>query len=283
MAGTLYIESHASLKEHPKLTRLMQELGVSRLTAIGHLHCLWWWAARYADDGQTAQWGPAAIAEGALWTGAPADFTRALQTAGFMDPDGYLHDWPDYFKLTSRREADRKRKSENKKENSIGIPSEFHRNSGPTRPYQTKTLPDRDQTGPDRTGPKEPLSGATPDPVPEIAARIIADLNERSGRAFKSVGDTLSKIRARLAEGFTEAEFIEANKRMVAKWRHDPKMCRYIRPETLYAKSHLDSYRNEPITLADTGRLSPIGAAAVHTIAEWAEERKAKEANHVDD
>jgi hypothetical protein len=47
----LYTPSHAELAQHPKTRKLARLLGVSIPTALGHLHLLWHFALKYAQDG----------------------------------------------------------------------------------------------------------------------------------------------------------------------------------------------------------------------------------------
>lgn len=108
-----WLESHQALADHPKTRKLMRILGVSKPTAIGHLHCLWWWALDYADDGRLSRYDALDIAIGAEWEGEPADLVAALVQAGFLDRDGdtlTIHDWDDYAgKLVSRRRQNAQR------------------------------------------------------------------------------------------------------------------------------------------------------------------------------
>lgn len=99
-----YIESHQELGSHPKTRKLARLLGISRATAVGHLHFLWWWATDYAGDGCLARFDPLDIAVGAEWDGDPDAFLAALIDAGFVDPDRAIHDWDEYAgKLNDRR------------------------------------------------------------------------------------------------------------------------------------------------------------------------------------
>ena len=94
-----WIESHQELRRHPKTRRVMRTLGVPVAQAIGHLHCLWWWAMDYAQDGDLSRYVNGDIADAAEWTGDPEQFVMALVEAGFIDQsdDGMrLHDWDDY-------------------------------------------------------------------------------------------------------------------------------------------------------------------------------------------
>lgn len=81
--------------------------------------------------------------------------------------------------------------------------------------------------------------------VRDAAAQAVAHLNRRCRRNFKADSPaTLRLVRARMREGHTAADFIAVvdNK---AHWMTDPKMRRYLRPETLWCAKHFESYLNE--------------------------------------
>lgn len=115
-----WIESHQTLREHPKLHRLARLLDVPRTSAAGLLHFLWWWALDHAEDGNITHFDALDIALAAGWEGDPEVFLGALidcgpgDRAGFVERvDGglYLHDWYEFAgKLIDRRVRDRERK-----------------------------------------------------------------------------------------------------------------------------------------------------------------------------
>ena len=81
--------------------------------------------------------------------------------------------------------------------------------------------------------------------VRDVAARAVGHLNRRCRRRFKpDAPATLRLVRARMREGHAAADFIAVvdNK---AHWMTDPKMRRYLRPETLWCAKHFESYLNE--------------------------------------
>lgn len=108
-----WIESHQTLREHPKTKRAARLLRISRVQVIGHLHCLWWWALDYAQDGNITAYSPDDIADAADWVGDPDEFLNALIKAGGGERPGFierngdglaLHDWWEYAgKLVGRR------------------------------------------------------------------------------------------------------------------------------------------------------------------------------------
>jgi len=94
-----WIESHQSLRNHPKTKRLCRLLGIDLAKAIGHLHLLWWWCLDYAQDGSLATYDAYIVADAAEWEGDPDLFVTALLEAGFLERNGeelIIHDWWDY-------------------------------------------------------------------------------------------------------------------------------------------------------------------------------------------
>jgi len=74
---------------------------------------------------------------------------------------------------------------------------------------------------------------------------ILEDLNSISGKhfSFKSKA-TQRLIQARFDEGRTVEDFKKVH-RNKSDWKDDPKWNKFLRPETLYAASHFESYLNE--------------------------------------
>lgn len=114
-----WVESHQSLGRHPKTRKMARLLDIDTVTAIGHLHLLWWWALDYADDGDLSEFDAADIAVGAEWPGDPEAFVEALKECGtgggngFVNQSMQIHDWHDYAgKLVERRRANRRRMRE---------------------------------------------------------------------------------------------------------------------------------------------------------------------------
>lgn len=105
----MWIESHQSLRSHPKLLRLAGILGVSEPTAVGHLHYLWWWCLDYAEDGNLEAYTDGEIAKAAGWTRDSAKFVQALTAANWLDGK-VIHDWNEYGgRLMHKREQSRNR------------------------------------------------------------------------------------------------------------------------------------------------------------------------------
>ena len=116
VVATLWIESHASLRDHPKLKRLSRFLGISKHEAIGLLHCLWWWAQEYVQNSEGSVIPPYEaedIKDATEWAGGSDELLSSLIKAGFLDESNgkvCIHDWGKYIgKLLARLEKDRQR------------------------------------------------------------------------------------------------------------------------------------------------------------------------------
>jgi uncharacterized phage protein (TIGR02220 family) len=82
--------------------------------------------------------------------------------------------------------------------------------------------------------------------VSSLIKEIIFYLNEKAGRNYLAESASIKDIIApRLKEGRTVDEFKKIIDLKVAKWGGDPKMDDFLRPSTLFRKSHFDEYLNE--------------------------------------
>jgi DnaD and phage-associated domain len=115
-----WIQSNEELATHPKTKRAARALGISLPTLTGHLHFLWWWCLKYAQDGDLSQFDSQDIADAASWEGDPDQFVTALLECGPGDSFGFLekaddgslsvHDWLDYAgRLIDKRVANAER------------------------------------------------------------------------------------------------------------------------------------------------------------------------------
>lgn len=149
-----WIESHQSLAKHKKLLRLAGLLRTDRITLIGHLHLLWWWALdNVPSDGYLGDITDFEIAIAAEWGGDPEEFVSSLVQAGFIDVFGeerYLHDWNDYAgKLLERREGDARRKRSMREAYENGTIYAVRQRDGDTCRYCGKTVNWNDRRGAD--------------------------------------------------------------------------------------------------------------------------------------
>lgn len=78
-----------------------------------------------------------------------------------------------------------------------------------------------------------------------IYSPVIDYLNEKCGTSYKSTTKkTQTLIRARQVEGFELEDFKKVIDNKAASWLDDPKMCKFLRPETLFGNK-FEGYLNE--------------------------------------
>ena len=163
-----WIESNQELGRHPKTKKLARLLEISVVTAVGHLHYLWWWALDFAQEGILDRYDEYDISEACMWEGDKKLFVDSLIQSGFIDQKEStlcIHDWYEYAGILIERrksdaerkrlDRDKKKKASNKsskKKTSIGHPPDVREKSAdvqrnrtlpyptvpnPTVPYQT--------------------------------------------------------------------------------------------------------------------------------------------------
>lgn len=94
---------------------------------------------------------------------------------------------------------------------------------------------------------------AQPDGLASSRKEIIEYLNQKLGTAFKpNAAKNRTLINARLKEGYTVDDFKKVIDNQIANWGSNPKMVRYLRPETLFG-TKFDGYLN-PIHVQQTER-----------------------------
>ena len=90
------------------------------------------------------------------------------------------------------------------------------------------------------------------------AVRLLEFLNEKAGRRHRTVPATLEPIMARLREGATEQECRSVIARKVRDWNGDPRMVKYLRPETLFNRTKFESYLGERTAEGAHADVSPV-------------------------
>lgn len=82
----------------------------------------------------------------------------------------------------------------------------------------------------------------------DIVEQIISYLNQKIGSHYlPSTNKTKSLIHARLSEKFTVDDFKTVIDIKAEEWKDDPKMAKFLRPETLFG-TKFESYLNQPRT-----------------------------------
>jgi hypothetical protein len=159
----MWLESHAELRDHPKVDLLMDLLQTTRRDVVGLLHFVWWRSLTYAPSGDLSDFTDGQIARWADWDGDPGHLVSALKTAGFLDSARTLHDWDEYAgRYIDRRSAEAARKRGARKaaagrangaspEASTGHPPDVRPDVLPRARAEYLTGPDLNRTGPDIT------------------------------------------------------------------------------------------------------------------------------------
>jgi len=81
--------------------------------------------------------------------------------------------------------------------------------------------------------------------APTVADAVIRDLNTVAGRGYRVTRQVVVMIRALMIEGYILEDFKRVHEVKAAQWLTDEKMAPYLRPSTLYRKSHFDEYLAE--------------------------------------
>ncbi|OXI24340.1 conserved phage C-terminal domain-containing protein [Burkholderia sp. AU15512] len=96
---------------------------------------------------------------------------------------------------------------------------------------------------------QEDMSG-----MPDAARDILSYLNEKANRNFQAVPANTKLIAARIREGATVEQLKAVVDAKVKDWSHDPKMCEYLRPATLFNAEKFGQYAGA------LGAVKPNGA-----------------------
>lgn len=88
----------------------------------------------------------------------------------------------------------------------------------------------------------------------QAAFSVLEHLNRAAGMRFQKSKSSLAPIRGRLAEDFTADELILTVDYSIAKWAEDPKMCEYVRPETIFRPGKFPGYMSSAQKWDKAGR-----------------------------
>ena len=228
---------HQSVWTHRKTLTLAAELNLELIYAAAHLIHLWTWALDNAPDGELTGLADKVIAFGAGWTSNSETFVKAAIASGWLDEaDGRLsiHDWYNYAgRLLEKKKANADRMKRARAEH---VQNTCNARAGATKPNLTK---------PNLTKPKDIPSPSEEPPDPTPYKAIIDHLNQLAGTSYRHTANkTRDLIKARWNEGFRLEDFKAVIEKKVAKWKDDPEMQKFIRPETLFS-GKFDRYVNE--------------------------------------
>lgn len=182
-----WIESHQTLREHPKTYALMDALGIEKASALGHLQMFWWWCIDYALDGRMKP-NAAQLARAADWKGDADTFASAMLDAGWIDSendDWVVHDWHDYCgelveKRLERKTLKRRKMSDKRRNNSATIGTNPDKNP-PTVP--NPTIPNQTQP---KTREIAATKTAAPTPQADFIQRFKETYEAKSGEPFEA-------------------------------------------------------------------------------------------------
>lgn len=77
------------------------------------------------------------------------------------------------------------------------------------------------------------------------AWEVLEWLNTKAGKSYRPVSANLDLIRARIRDGLEPWQLKAVVSRKVREWGPDPKMSKFLRPETLFGKTKCEQYVGE--------------------------------------
>ena len=106
---------------------------------------------------------------------------------------------------------------------------------------------------------------------------IIEYLNIKTESSYKyTTSKTKELIKTRWNEGFTIDDFKKCIDNQTILWLKDPKMNKYLRPETLFGNK-FESYVNAKIGLSDLGLISQSTEKGMSVLQNWAKKKEMEE------
>lgn len=135
--------------------------------------------------------------------------------------------------MEQKREADRQRIYEKRKKNKdVAIASQHVANVAHT------------DTDTDTDTKKKDTVGLSPNVLRLEAGVVLSFLNEKTGKRFESQTN-IDFILARLREGATVDDCRAVIAMKCREWLTDEKMCKFLRPATLFNKTNFAQYKGE--------------------------------------
>lgn len=248
-----WISVHESV-DGPKLRKLYKQLGCSKFEALGILNFLWFWGLMNAEKDGLILYADKSDIERYLYgagSGCKLDAGKvvdALFDSGWLDwsPLGIcIHDWvmwqDQWYKAKEAREKDAKRKRESRRSRPSDQEEQAPMNGKADGPLDSPTDSPVDSTqkdaGEDREGdvPQEEQQKPKPEPAkytPDF--EVFWDAYPRKadkGMAYK-------KYKARLNDGYSPAELLEAARNYAIQCRRQNTEKQYIKhPKTFLGDS----------------------------------------------
>lgn len=136
------------------------------------------------------------------------------------------------------------KESDNKKTLLTIVNYEFYQDCGNAEETQKKRTGDTEETQKKRRLPTN--KNEKNEKNEKNIKDIVEYLNEKVGKKYRADSKSVIKlINGRLSENYTLDDFKKVIDNKCADWLGDDKMNKFLRPETLFAQSHFESYLNQ--------------------------------------
>lgn len=216
---------------HRKTVRLRIKFGKDAYWIVPRL---WAYAAENQPDGDMSKYSSEELAELIGCSSNASVMLQALKECGFIDENGFIHDW-DIHNGYHQRFSDRAKKA---------AAARWSKEKSPTLPKETEDS----GNGTVDSGDKHCLSNATSMDKhdgdiysPETRVALFY-LNEKSGRSFRESESSLSVIQARMKEIGVDIHGVKKMiDRQCSRWLGTTQE-EFLRPATLFGKEKFDSY-----------------------------------------
>ncbi len=246
------IRLKVTFPRHPKIIKLKRHLGTWE-----PIINLWLWAAENRPDGNLSGLDPEDIAIAADYQEDAKVLIETLVSLKLLDANAYanadathvsyaLHGWSEHNAFAAKADirSEKARESARIRWNrklygcngSCGkddkkCHKQCERNANADAKHANSNAPN-------------PYPNPSPSPKKEIPyVEIVSYLNEKTGKNFRAdTEETKKLIRARFGK-FSLDEFKRVIDNMASKWKDDPKMADFLRPQTLFG-TKFESYLN---------------------------------------
>ena len=240
---------------HPKVERLVDELGNE---AFHYPIRLWCYTGKhFADVGILTECSKTQLEKAMGWQGESGKLVDSLVKFGFLEMRGEfykIHDWKQHAGHLS---AFKKRAKTAAKKRWKNYASSIHQAQVKNAKGYAPNLSSPSSSSPLLAVPTEDIKSAPPSgetvnsSLWKLAEEAIRFLNERTGKHFHPRhpnGDptkALTAVHSLLKKGYSMTNLRQVIANRCLKWRDDPKMEEFLRPETLFRPSNFTSYLGE--------------------------------------
>lgn len=269
-----WISVHESV-DGPKLRKLYKQLGCSKFEALGILNFLWFWGLTNAEKDGLILYADKSDIERYLYgagSGCKLDdgkIVDALFDSGWLEwsPMGIcIHDWvmwqDQWYKAKEAREKDARRKRESRRSRPPGQEEQASTDKNADSPVDSPLDTGQEADEEAKEG-DAPPSEDRPKPEP---AKYTTDF-ETFWDAYPRKADkgmAYKKYKARLNDGYSPAELLEAAKNYALQCRRQNTEKQYIKhPKTFLGDStpfldYLPKQKEPPPDPGGPGRSNPF-------------------------